>query len=168
MPTPSKSRRGLYSALSLLLAAGLAAALSWYYDVYVHWQPKVFPYTLVVLTLGIAALTLFALLARGERKAITLLWKTALSMLAFTGVSLCGVSFVINNVVGHEAMARQASMVSLPLAAIQILALCVLALSPAGKRVARKWIALAAALLLVTVGVGVAMPWYYREKYRAP
>ncbi|MCL1952547.1 MAG: hypothetical protein FWF60_06930 [Oscillospiraceae bacterium] len=123
-----KPHKGLYLALPPLLTLALSAALSWYYDAYVNWQPKVFPYTLVVLTLGIAALTLFALLVRGERKPITLLWKTALSMAAFTGVSLCGVSYIINNIIGHEAMARQASMVALPLCAAQILALFILAL----------------------------------------
>ncbi|MDR2686550.1 MAG: right-handed parallel beta-helix repeat-containing protein [Oscillospiraceae bacterium] len=167
-----KPRKGLYLALPLLAAAGLAAALAWYYDAYVNWQPKVFSYTLVALSVGIIALTLLALWARGERKATALLWKTALSLIAFTGVSLCGVSYIINNVIGKEAMARQASMVALPLAAAQILVLCVLSLRSPGKRVARKWIALtaagAAAILLVVVGAGVAVPWYYRTQYRAP
>ena len=172
MLAPSKSRKGLHPALSLLLAAAPAAALVWYYDVYVHWQPAVFPLALIVLTIGIAALTLSVLLARDERKATALLWKTVVSAVAFTGVSLCGVSAIINNVIGKEGMARQAAAVAMPLAAAQILVLCVLSLLPAGKRVARKWIALTAAgcvvMLLVSVGCSLVMPWYYREVYRAP
>ncbi|MDR2686900.1 MAG: right-handed parallel beta-helix repeat-containing protein [Oscillospiraceae bacterium] len=172
MPNPSKPHKGLYAALSLLAAAGLAAALAWYYDAYVNWQPKVFPFTLVALSAGVAVLTLLALWARGDRKAMALLWKTALSIVAFTGVSLCGVSYIINNVIGKGAMARQASMVALPLAAAQILVLCLLSLLPPGKRIARKWVALTiagvAAILLVVVGIGVAVPWYYRTQYRAP
>ena len=156
---------------ALFLSIALAAALAWYYDAYVNWQPAVFPFTLVVLSVGIAALTLLALWARGERKAAALLWKTALSAVAFTGVILVGISAVINNVIGKEGMAREASMVALPLAAAQVLVLLILALWPPGKRLGRKWAALAAAgfaaVLLVSAGLTFVLPWY-RSQYRAP
>ncbi|MCL1951522.1 MAG: right-handed parallel beta-helix repeat-containing protein [Oscillospiraceae bacterium] len=172
MSSSSKARGALPVLATLLLATvGLAAALAWYYDAYVNWNPSIFPFTLVALTLGIAALTLLALWARGERKAIPLAWKTLLSAVAFTGVALVLVSVIINNVIGHEAMAKQASMVAISLAAAQILVLCVLALLPTGKRFGRKWAALAAAgfvaVLLVSVGVTFVLPWY-RSQYRAP
>ena len=128
MPEQSKFRKGPRLTLSLLLAAALTAALAWYYDAYVNWQPKMFPYTLVALSVGIIALTLLVLWTRGERKVGILLWKTVLSAVAFTGVSLCGVSYIINNIIGHEAMAKQAAAVALPLAAAQILVLFILLL----------------------------------------
>ena len=172
MASSSKTRRALPVPATLLTAAGLVAAMAWYYDVYVNWQPGLYPFAIAALILGVAALTLQTLWVRGERKAIALVWKAALSVAAFAGVSLCGVSAIINNVIGKEAMAREASMVALPLAGAQILVLCVLALLLPGKRLARKWVALtatgAAAILLVVVGVGVAVPWYYRDVYRAP
>ncbi|MDR2686115.1 MAG: hypothetical protein LBB75_00045, partial [Oscillospiraceae bacterium] len=157
--------------LPIPLAAALSAALAWYYDVYVNWRPNLFPISLIALTLGIAGLTLLTLWARGERKAGALAWKTALSVAAFTGVIIVGVSAVINNIIGKDAMAKQAAAVALPLAAAQILVLCVLPLLPAGKRAARKWTALAAAgfatVLLVSIGFVFVRPWYIRV-YRAP
>jgi len=138
------------------LAVALAAAMAWYYDAYVNWQPALFPYTLVALSAGITALTLLALLARGERKAVTLLWKTALSMAAFTGVSLCGVSYLINNVIGKEAMARQASTVALPLASAQVLVLCALLLRALGRP---KLLVAVAALMAAIFTIGYGVPY---------
>ena len=167
---PETSRKGLYPALSLLLTAALAAALAWYYDAFVHWQPALFPYAVAAAALGVVLLTLCVLRARGE-KGLALLWKTALSMVSFLA-ALIGVSLLINNVIGKENMAREAAGVSLPLAAAQALVLCVLALLPAGKRFGRKGVALAAAgfavVLLVSVGCSVILPWYYRNQKRAP
>ena len=113
-------------AIAMGLGAGIAAAMAWYHGVYVNWQPKAFPYAVAVLTAGVLALTLFTLWARGEKK-LALLWKGLLSTVVFAGV-LNGVSYIVNNVIGHEGMARQAAAVALPLCAVQILVLLFLAL----------------------------------------
>ena len=98
---------------------------------------------------------------------MTLLWKTMLSVFVFTGVIILGVSALINNVIGHEGMAREAAAVALPLAAAQILVLLVLLL-----RARRKGKALTAVLLALvfpTAGIfGFALPYYMRSIYKAP
>jgi len=157
---------------ALGIGAALAAALVWYYDVYVHWQPKLFPFAVIAVTLGVAALTLLVLWARGERKGPTLLWKTALSVAVFTGVLLMGVSGIINNWIGHAHMARQAAAVALPLCAAQIVLLYVLLLRGPGKGIGRKAVALIAAglaVILLAAGVfGFGIPYYAQNVYRAP
>ena len=102
MPNPSKKCHGLYALAALLLCAAMAAAMVWYYDVYVHWQPNVFPVAVIALSLGIAALTLLALWVRGGRKPLRLLWKTLLSAVVFTGVILAGVTFSVNKLLRHS------------------------------------------------------------------
>jgi len=117
---------------ALALGAGLTAALAWYYDVYVHWQPNLYPLAVVAVLLGNALLTLLVLHARGERKPLPILWKTLLSTAVFA-VFVGGVTFLINNVIGHESMARQAAAVALPLCCAQILVLFALLLRAMGK-----------------------------------
>jgi len=117
-----KLQTALQAILALLLGAGLATALRWYYDVYVYWKPHVFPLAVAALAAGVLALTLLTLWARGERKALPFIWKSVLSTAVFIGV-LIGVSAVINNVLGNSAMAKQAAAVALPLCCMQIIAL---------------------------------------------
>ena len=117
-----KLRTALQAVLALGLGAGLAALLRWYYDVYVYWQPQAFPLAVAALGVGVLALTLLTLWARGERKLLRYLWKALLSVVVFM-VLLIGVSAVINNVLGHSAMAKEAAAVALPLCCVQILAL---------------------------------------------
>ena len=105
--------------LTLILGAGLATGLAWYYDVFVHWQPKVYPFVLAALFVGVLALTLLTLWVRGERKASPLIWKSLLSFAAF-GVSIGLATFIINNVIGGSARAKNAASVALPLAAAQM------------------------------------------------
>ena len=120
-------------ALSTIAALGLApalpAAFAWYYDVYIHWQPKLFPLAVAALLLGCALLTLLTLRARGETKPKAFAWKTALSIAVFS-VLLVGVSTVINNWIGPAYygmhMAGLAAGVALPLCAAQLLALFVM------------------------------------------
>jgi hypothetical protein len=173
MSSSPNLRKTPQALAALGLAAALAAALAWYYDVYVYWQPKVFPRTLVVLTAGMAALALLTLWMGGERKALALAGKTLLSVVVFTGVILIGVSALINNVIGHAGMARQAAAVAVPLAAAQILVLYIrFLLRMLGKRIGRKAAALAAAglaiLTLAFIGFGTVRPWYYKNVFRAP
>ena len=70
-----KKHTNLQQLFPLALGAALAAAFVWYYDVYIRWQPALFPFTVVALALGVVALTLLALWVRGERKALALVWK---------------------------------------------------------------------------------------------
>ena len=151
-------------AIAMGLGAGIAAAMAWYHGVYVNWQPKAFPYAVAALTAGVLALTLFTLWARGERKA-ALLWKSLLSTAVFAGV-LNGVSFLVNNVIGHESMARQAAAVALPLCGVQVIVLLFLApraiLKGRGKGLkAALALSLACALALgVFLGSLIRMPQY--------
>jgi len=120
-------KTNLQAIAVLGLGLALAAGLAWYYDVFVHWQPKVYPFVLAALFAGVLALTLLTLWVRGERKASPLIWKTLLSFAAF-GISIGLVTFIINNVIGGSARAKNAASVALPLAAAQILVLIFLAL----------------------------------------
>jgi hypothetical protein len=148
-----------YLALALLPPA-LAAALAWYYDVYVNWKPNVFPLTMLAVSAGAAALTLLALWARGDRKATALLWKTTLSVAVFTGVSLVGVSTLINNVIGHNHMAKEAAAVALPLAAAQAVVLLVLLLRALDRKARRAIIlVLGIAAALAAVAAGAVAGW---------
>jgi len=131
--------------IALGLGAGFAAVLPWYYDVYVNWQPQAFPYTIVALAVGIIALTLLALWARGERKALPYVWKILLSLVVFLA-ALLGVSALINNILGHGNMAAQAAAVTLPLCVAQILALFALFLLGLGRRGGKAGKAVAVAL----------------------
>ena len=120
--TKRNSKLQLLGILGLVLT--LAAALAWYYDSYaVNWQPIAFTLALVAASAGVILLTLLALRARGEKRAATLVWKSVLSMLLFTGVILGSVPAVINNVIGGGKWARQATWIALALAAAQVLVL---------------------------------------------
>ena len=149
-------------ALAALLPAALAATLAWYYDVYVNWQPAVYPFALVTVTIGIAALTLFLLRARGEIKRKVLLWKTLLSAAVFSGVILFGVSFLINNVIGGGNMARLAAAVALPLAVVHIFILCALLFIALRKREFRKsaWALLSSITTILLVLLAAVIPLY--------
>ena len=46
-----KKHSGWQRFLTLALAAGMGAALAWYYDVYINWQPKLYPFAIIVLVL---------------------------------------------------------------------------------------------------------------------
>ena len=109
-------------SLAIVIGAVLAIAFVWYYDVYVNWQPSMFPFAIIALALGVIALTLLTLHSRGEKRPLALIWKTALSLAVFIG-TLIGVSAVINNVIGRNQMARQAAAVALPLCAAQVITL---------------------------------------------
>ena len=153
-----KARRGL--CLPPLLTLALAAALTWYYDVYIDWRPKLYPLAIIAVALGVIALTLLALHARGEKKT-ALIWKTALSVFVFL-VALLGVSFIINNALNNGNAAKLAISAALPLAAAQIIVLLVLALQAQSRKGGRvykmctavSWAAGALALALAAANYG--------------
>jgi len=148
------------------LSLGTGAILAWYYDVYINWQPKLFALALAALTAGIVLLTLLALQARGERRA-ALAWKTALSAVAFTGVSLVGVSAVINNLIGKGGLNRQACCVAIPLAAMQVAVLLFLFLR-AGGWLGKKLGAALLAVCLAAAALGGALGWPRPEAPNEP
>jgi beta-lactamase superfamily II metal-dependent hydrolase len=115
------------SFAALALGAGLAAAMAWYYDVFIRWNPQLYPCAIIALAAGVILLTLAALRARGARKALPLILKTALSVAVFLAL-LVGVSYIINNVVHGGGNALLAARVAIPLAGAQLLALYALLL----------------------------------------
>jgi len=124
MKTEEK-RTILQAILALALGVGLTAAMAWYYDVYIRWNPRAYPFAVAALAAGVILLTLAVLWQRGGRKPACLAWKSAVSLAVFL-LLLIGVSFVINNVMRRGA--ALAAHVSLPLGAAQIYALLVLLL----------------------------------------
>jgi len=131
--------------VTLGLGAGLAAAFAWFCDVFIYWREHVYPFTIIALALGVIALTLFALRSRGERKALALAWKTALSVTVFL-VALIGVSGFVNN----ATRPRVAVAAAVPLAAAQVLVLFLLIRG-------RKINVLGAAALAAAVAAGVLL-----------
>ena len=161
-----KKQTGILTTLAALgLAAAIPAALAWFYDVFVHWQPNLYPLAVVAAILGAILLTLLTLWARGERKALPLVWKTALSAAVFVA-ALVGVSGVINNGIyqGRTPGPTIAAGVVLPLCAAQILVLFALLLRKLRKPAVAVCLA-ASFLLSITM---IAVPWYIQERYKAP
>ncbi|MDR2686875.1 MAG: hypothetical protein LBB75_03920, partial [Oscillospiraceae bacterium] len=130
MTVPSKPRKALSILAALGLGAALAAVMAWYYDLYVHWLPRTFSFTITAVIVEtlllalIALLTLLVLRMRGEPRP-ALAWKTALSAGAFIAVNLAG-AFIVIRYVMRGGAARQAACVALLLAAAQVLALLIL------------------------------------------
>ncbi|MDR2687839.1 MAG: heparinase II/III family protein, partial [Oscillospiraceae bacterium] len=163
-----KQRTAVLALIALGLGAGMAAAMAWYYDAYVNWQPQAFPYAVAVLAAGLLALTLLLAWARGPRegqgrakRALAAIWKPLLSVTAGMGV-LNGVSFLINNVIGGSGMARQASAVALPLYAVELLVLLILFFLALGKRggKAAKAVSIALSAILAAGAVyACALAW---------
>jgi len=150
----------------LALSAALPAALAWYYDCYINWKPRTFVFAVIVVTLALAAFTLFVLWARGERRAKALIVKTAISAVVFTGVILIGVSAIINNGMygGRKPGPSIAAAVALPLAGIQILVLFIMLLRAMRRRLLG---AIMAAILFVPALLGFGGS-YYMDKITAP
>jgi len=123
MANPIKARNIQQTLATLGLALALPFALAWYYEVYVNWQPNLYPLAVVAVLLGCAALSLLTLIARGEAKK-ALAWKTPLSVAVFA-VALVGVSGIINNGIygGSRPGPIIAASVALPLAIAQLLTL---------------------------------------------
>ena len=139
--------------IALGLLSGMAAALCWFFDVYVNWQQKLFPVALLAVTAGIAALTLFVLQASGETGS-GLVWKTALSAAAFTGVILADVPAVLRGAFGFGT--KRAAVIALSLAAVQILVLYALFLRAQRGNIGRAGTAFVAAGLAASIlAVGV-------------
>jgi len=155
-------KKSAQNLCALGLSAALPAALAWYYDTYIHWQPQLYPITVVTITLCYIAFTLFTLWARGERKASALAWKTALSTVLLTGIALIGISAIINNVMhgGRQPGPRLAASVALPLAGAQILMLFILLLRALRRPVLG---ALMSIVMLATALLGFGGPYLMRE-----
>ncbi|MCL2495548.1 MAG: MBL fold metallo-hydrolase [Oscillospiraceae bacterium] len=157
----NKQHSILQPILAFALGAGLAAAMAWFYFVFVYWQPTAYAVAVALLCAGVLLLTLWALRARGERKPVALIWKTALSFAVFLAL-LIGVTYVLNNVA--HAGAALAAKVAIPLCALQIATLLGLLLLGLAKQAVKTGLVLAgtgivaavaaAALLISQVGDG--------------
>ncbi|MCL2508467.1 MAG: MBL fold metallo-hydrolase [Oscillospiraceae bacterium] len=159
-------RRGTARFLcALALGAGTSVALALYCDSYINWKPTAFMLSIAALTAGIALLTLFPLLIQGRRGreprayALTLLWKTALSSVVFTGMILLGAPGIVKETLRYSA--KLAAAVSFPLAVLQIAVLCVLVLRALRKDGARTGAAFTftAALLAASLLISGAFAW---------
>ena len=139
--------------LPLGLGVGTAAALAWYFDVFVNWQQKLYPLALAAANACIVLLTLAALKARGEHSLLALLWKSMLSMAVFTGV-LTGVTALVKDFLRRGT--QRATVAALLLVGAQVLALYILLLHGRRKELGRAGIAVAAAVLAVSA-VGAAL-----------
>jgi len=153
---------------ALGLGAYIAAALVWYHDTYVHWQPKLYPFAVLVLLAGMAALTLFALRERGERKLAALAWKTALSLVVFSA-ALIGVSAIINNGIyrANRPGPTVAASIAIPLAGAQVV-LLILYLLRVPRKPMKIICACMAAAMLLSAAVGIGGNWYMKEIYTVP
>ena len=159
-----KQRSALFTALGLALAAAFAVCFAWYYDVYIHWQPKVFPFASAALLAAYLALAALTLTARGTRPAGKFALRASIAFAVFCA-ALFGVSGVLNNVLYHGGNADLAAAVALPLCAAQVLALFILLLRAVEKKAA---LAAGMAVILSAGALYVAVPAYLRSSYKAP
>lgn len=151
-PTPAK-----HLACALTLTLAMAADLVWFYDTYVNWRVNLFALSLVAGLFASAGMTLFALRARGERRTGALIWKTALSAAAFTGLIL-GLTPVIVRGELHLGV-RKAAMAALLLGAAQVLVLFVLLLHGLRRELKKKGMAIACAAFAVIAFATGMLVW---------
>ena len=163
MPMPPKKRSILLPLAALGIITALIAALLWYYDVYVHWQPKIYPFAVVAVILGNALLTLSTLWSRGERKAVPFIWKSLLSAAIFLA-ALFVPSTLINNVM-HKG-ATLAANVAVPLVSAYILFQCVMLFLALKKRCGKSAWILPAGVCAAALAAAAALSWNYI--YRVP
>ena len=140
----------------------LPAAICWYYDIYVNWQPKIYPFAVVAVLLGNILLTLLTLWVGGERKAAPFIWKTLLSTVVFIA-TLFTPSLLINNVM--HLGATLAANVAVPLVAAHLLVLFVLLVRKLQGPVIA--ICLAVSCLLSFIFI-IGVPYYIDNLYKAP
>jgi len=154
------------AALTALgLALALPAALCWYYDVYVNWQPKIYPFAVAAVTLGCAVLTLLTRQARGETRPRVLTWKTVLSLVLCPLLSLVGLSYLINNVLNTGGWAKLAASYAIPLTAAYLLLQFVLLL----KKLRKPAVAVClVASCLLSAAFMIGVPYYMNNFYKAP
>ncbi|MCL2508686.1 MAG: right-handed parallel beta-helix repeat-containing protein [Oscillospiraceae bacterium] len=160
-------KKATQALCALGLSAVLSAALLWYYDTFVHWQPKLYPFAMAVVTAVFAAFTLFVLWVRGERRGKALMRKTVLSVAVFTGMILCAVSFIINNVMygGTKPGPQRAAAAAMLLAGVQIIVLLVLL-----TRARRKPLlgACMAVVMLLPVFLSMGAPYFMKSIAKVP
>ena len=142
--------------LPFLLAALLAGAMTWYYEVYVHWNQSIFPFAVAATLLVFLALAVSVVRPGKSRKK----WLAVFGW--FVGFVLIqqGVSFLINNVI-HNARggARPAMRVVLPLLAVLVLLLLIKPLRALSRKVLLAMVGIPLALVCVAWAVW-AVPAY--------
>ena len=136
--------------LPFLLAALLAGAMTWYYEVYVHWNQSIFPLAVAATLLVFLALAASVVRPGKTRKK----WLAVLGWFVAFVLIQQGVSFLINNVI-HNARggARPAMRVVLPLLAVLVLLLLVKPLRALSRKVLLAMVGIPLALLCVAWAV---------------
>jgi hypothetical protein len=162
----------LFLALCTLLVVGMAFALPWFFNLFLHWYQAAYPIALVlclVCGLGAALLNLAV-------KALRPLWKSAVRLLIYMGL------FVFFQL-GFSAIMKAAlpqifpdKSTALPIGLLLFAALAVALLAPViraakAKGLRKSSVAVAVGILpIFALGVLVlfALPYYYQNIYSAP
>ncbi|MCL2512762.1 MAG: right-handed parallel beta-helix repeat-containing protein [Oscillospiraceae bacterium] len=173
MSVTPKSRTFLQALGALGIMAALAAGLWWYYDAFVtYWQPKAYPWAVLVVLLFAALMTLLTFWVRGDRGK-TLARKMLISLAVFPGINLVGASFFINYVIygNQKHGAAAAWSVVLPLSVLSILLQCAHIFTALRKRGRGAWVipaGLLAAALTVTWFMWIENLYFIPQKELVP
>jgi len=148
-------KQALPKLLPFLLALAFAGVMVWYYDVFVNWNPGVYPFAVAASVLAFLGLAASAVWPGKSRTGLKILYILGW-LLPYMAV-LFGLSYWINNVI-HNASggAKPAIRAVLPLLAFLVLLLLVkpwLALGRKGKIAAA-----ACALAIIILGGYFLMP----------
>jgi len=127
----------LQKHLPFILAIALAGVMAWYYDVFVNWQPNVFPVAVALSVLVFLSLAV-SVIWPGEGKPIKKCLQIFIWLGLFLGVEQ-GVSYLVHNVI-YYAHWQQAAMGSmLPLLALLTVLLLVKPFRVLGRRRNSRW-----------------------------
>ena len=132
-------KQNLLQALPFLLALALAGVMAWYYDVYVNWNEKIFPFAVAASVLIFLALAVSSVWPGKTRPGIKCLY--ILGWFAVFAAAEQGLSYWINNVTyqAKKPGASAAMAAVLPLVALLAILLLIkpwLALGRKGKAAA--------------------------------
>ena len=123
----------LQKHLPFLLAAALAGVMAWYYDVFVNWNPAVFPFAVAVSALLFLALAVSAVWPGKSKTGMKILY--ILGWFAAYLALVQGLTYLVNNVM-HNASggAKPAMRTVLPLLALLVILLLIKPFLALGRR----------------------------------
>ena len=148
-------KRHLQKALPFLLALALAGVAAWYYDVFVRWNPKVFPFAMAAFVLTFLALAVSVVYPGKGKSGLKCLY--ILGWLAAFLAVVLGLSYRINNVIYNATFrgSRPAMRAVLPLVALLAAALLLVHIWRALSRRAKRALVICAAATATLACVGV-------------
>jgi len=152
-----KKKQHLQKALPFLLTLALAGAATWYYDVFVHWNPKAYPFAMAAFVLTFLALAA-SVVWPGKAKT-GLKWLCLLGWLAAFLAVAVGVSYRINNII-YNATFRggiPAMRAVLPLVALLAAALLLLSVWRALSSKAKRSLVICAAAAVTLACIGITI-----------